>query len=294
MQQHIKAGLKAFSTPEAACTFYDDMAEVEKLGVTLVSADEASKLKDVDHIELRDLHLDTIRTTLRAFGIDTHFDAVAVAVLDHGAAPRGVSDRIFRFQHLERSIRNSGRLESFVYLSTDIPPYLTRMKAVADTMDSDAPLVLLDTGAAAALGALKDKGVNKHDDLIVINMGNFHTLAFYLHQKSIMGLFEHHTGRMNPEKIDNLLKQFASCQLTNEAVFADGGHGCVPLSYSDEPMPFIVATGPRRGIMSASALNPYMAAPYGDMMLTGCYGLIYGVAVRIKEWQDEIVTTLEG
>jgi len=292
LQKHTNAGVAAYATPEAACTFYDDLDRVREMGVTIVSSDEAKTLKDVDEIYLKDLHIDEIRNALASFGVNTDFDAVAVAVLDHGEAPRGVSDRTFRFEHLERVVKQDNRLEAFAYLPDDVPPYLTRMKAVAKTLDMDVPLLLLDTGGAAALGALEDKTIQQYEDLIMINLGNFHTLAFRLHKREIMGLFEHHTGRMTPEKLEDLLTRFSSCQLTNEEVFNDNGHGCVPMSSRDDQMPFLAATGPQRGRLVNTSVNPYMAAPYGDMMLTGCYGLICGVASRIDNWREEILQAL--
>jgi len=292
LKRHTDAGFAAYATSEAACTFYDDLDRVREMGVTIVSTDEAAKLKDVDEIYLKDLHIDEIRNALASFGVNTDFDAVAVAVLDHGQAPNGVSDRTFRFEHLERVVKCDNKLEAFAYLPNNVPSYLTRMKAVAQTLDIDVPLLLLDTGAAAALGALEDKTIQQHEDLIMINLGNFHTLAFRLYERAIMGLFEHHTGRMTADKLDDLLTRFSSCQLTNEEVFNDNGHGCVPMSNKDDKIPFVAATGPQRGRLAGSKTNPYMAAPYGDMMLTGCYGLIRGVASRIDNWREEILQAL--
>jgi uncharacterized protein (DUF1786 family) len=294
LKKHTDSGLAAYATPEAACTFYDDLDRVREMGITIVSADETSKLKDVEEIPLKDLHLDEIRNALASFGVNTDFDAVAVAVLDHGEAPKGVSDRTFRFEHIERVVKHNNKLEAFVYLPADVPSYLTRMKAVVQSMDMDMPMLLLDTGIAAALGALEDKAIQQHDDLIMVNLGNFHTLAFRLHGRAIMGLFEHHTGRMTTEKLDTLLERFSSCQLTNEEVFNDNGHGCMPINSRDESLPFVAATGPQRGRLIGSRTNPYMAVPFGDMMLTGCYGLIRGVASRIDNWRDEIFRALSN
>jgi uncharacterized protein (DUF1786 family) len=292
LKKHTDAGIAAYAVPEAACTIYDDLDRVKDMGVTIISPDEAAKLKGVDEIKLKDLHLDAIRSALTSFGVDVNFDAVAVAVLDHGEAPKGVSDRTFRFEHLEQVVKDDNRLEAFAYLQEDVPEYLTRMKAVAQTFDMSVPLLLLDTGVSAALGALQDTTIRQHDDLIMINLGNFHTLAFRLNQRSIMGLFEHHTGRMTKEKLDDLLTAFSSCRLTNQEVFDDNGHGCIPMNHGDERIPFVAATGPQRGRFAGSKTDPYMAAPYGDMMLTGCYGLIRGVASRIDDWREEIMQAL--
>ncbi|MFC1950875.1 DUF1786 domain-containing protein [Chloroflexota bacterium] len=292
LKKHTDAGFAVYAVPEAAYTFYDDLDRVRDMGVTIVSTDEAAKLKDVDEIKLKDLHLNDIRNALTSFGVNADFDAVAVAVLDHGKAPKGVSDRTFRFEHIEQVVKQSNKLEAFAYLPDDVPHYLTRMKAVAQTLDMDVPLLLLDTGVAAALGALQDSTIQKHDELIMINLGNFHTLAFRLHRRAIMGLFEHHTGRMTTEKLDDLLTRFSSCRLSHEDVFNDNGHGCLPMRDKDKQMPFVAATGPQRGRFTGSKTNPYMAAPYGDMMLTGCYGLIRGIASRINDWREEILRAL--
>lgn len=292
VKNHVNAGMKVYSTPEAACTFNDDLREVTKLGITIVSGDEATRLKDVEQIILMDLQLEAIRTALRAFNVEPKFDALAVAVLDHGAAPSGMSDRAFRFQHIKQAVEHNNSLEAFAYMAHEVPSYLTRMKAVAESFKENIPLLLVDTGVSAAMGALLDKEVALNADLLIINFGNFHTLAFRLYQKKILGVFEHHTGAMNGQKIDDLLGRFLSGKLTNEEVFHDNGHGCFPVKERIAVKPFITATGPRRALMNSSSNKPYLAAPYGDMMLTGCYGLIHAFSCKNERWRLEISKAL--
>jgi hypothetical protein len=43
----------------------------------------------------------------------------------------------------------------------------------------------------------------------------------------------------------------------------------------DVPQPIIV-TGPRRQLLKKSRLHVHFAAPYGNMMLTGPFGLVNG------------------
>src|ERR671938_508422 len=54
---HVRAGLEAFATPEAARTFDDDLDAVVEMGIKVVSDDEAMRLADggAAHIFLRDL-----------------------------------------------------------------------------------------------------------------------------------------------------------------------------------------------------------------------------------------------
>src|SRR3984893_2931237 len=43
---HVRAGLQAFATPDAARTFDDDLAAVAEMGIQVVSDDEAVTLDD--------------------------------------------------------------------------------------------------------------------------------------------------------------------------------------------------------------------------------------------------------
>lgn len=292
LQRHTGAGLAAYATPQAALTFNDDLAVVKDMGVTVVGSDEVTATGDVQVIALRDLDLAAIRKALDAFGVDSGFDAVAVAVLDHGFAPAGVSNRLFRFQFLEHLLKERNELAAFAYLADDLPDYLTRMKAVAESVDADVPVLLMDTGASAALGALQDWQVSKRDHVVIVNMGNSHTAGFHLRGGLIEGLFEHHTNLLNGAKLDDLVTKLVGGTLTRGEVYEDGGHGAVVIRGSGRK-PFVAATGPRQDIAAGSRLNLHRAVPHGDMMLTGCYGLVSGCGLRMDAWREEIGRALK-
>ena len=38
--------------------------------------------------------------------------------------------------------------------------------------------------------------------------------------------------------------------------------------------PIVAVTGPQRGKLRGSDLHPYFATPHGDMMISGCFGLL--------------------
>jgi uncharacterized protein (DUF1786 family) len=287
LEKHLERGYEAFATPQAACSFDDDMDEIRMMGVKLVSENEARELRDVVCIELKDVDLDAIGKAVEAFGMSPRFDAMAVAVLDHGVAPKGFSDRVFRFQHLRQKVVEKNELISFAYLRDEIPSYLTRMKAVAESIDEDLPLLLMDTGPAAALGSLLDEEVSRHEDLVIANLGNFHTLAFHLHGEKAVGLFEHHTELLNAVRLDRLIKRLVAGEIKDDEIFAAGGHGSYILQ-GDNSNFFLAVCGPRRHIMRESHLKPYFVAPYGDMMLTGCFGLVSAFVQRIDKWREEI------
>ena len=291
LAEHLRAGGKAYATIGAAATFDDNIDEVAKLGVIIVPAGENISTKNTEIIETRDLDLPKIERALETFGIEADFDGIAVAVFDHGAAPPGTSDRKFRFQHLEQVVNTKNELTAFAYLATEIPHHLTRMKAVAQSITRHIPILLMDTPVAAALGSLEEDKVASQNHKVLVNVGNFHTLAFHLQGNSILGFFEHHTGKLTRSKTEKLITRMVKGDLSNEEVFNDSGHGCFIIG-SSYKAPFVSITGPRRVLMSGSKLKPYFATPYGDMMRTGCVGLIRAFAHKIEKWQAEIDSSL--
>ena len=292
LSRHTEVGLAAYATMEAALTFNDDLEVVRGMGVTIVAPEEVPPSADLDVIELKDLDLAAIRQALDAFGVSHRFDAIAVAVLDHGFAP-GMSNRRFRFNRLRHLIAQRNKLMAFAYLAQELPDYLTRMKAVAKSIDVNVPLLFLDTGVAAALGALQDGEVSQHDNLLTVNMGNSHTIAFHLHGDSIEGFFEHHTRPLNAASLDSLITKLAQGTLTKDEVYEGGGHGAVVFS-GDRRTPFVAVTGPRQDMIAGSSLKPYRATPHGDAMLVGCYGLVSACALRMDAWREEIERALAG
>lgn len=287
LDEHMAAGLEVYATPDAARTFNDDLEQVASWGVKIVSEAEAQELKDVVRIETKDLDLEAIASALKPFGVELRYDGVAVAVLDHGAAPPGFSDRIFRFQHLRQVVEKENNLLAFAYLSNEIPEYLTRMQAVAKSYNGEGPLLLLDTGVAAALGCLEDREVAKHSHRLLVNMGNSHTLAFHMEGDSILGLMEHHTGALTRSRLETYLEKLIRGTLESEDVFQDWGHGSF-IHRLKRGHPFLSVTGPRRQLMRRSHLKPYFATPHGDMMLTGCFGLLRAFAHKMTAWLEEI------
>lgn len=293
LEDHLKAGLTALATPRSARTFDDDLSQVEALGVRLISEDEINQLSGAMRVRLSDLDMEAIRRALAAFDVDGQFDGVAIAVLDHGEAPPGVSDRLFRFEHLRRIITEKQGLLGFAYLAEELPPYLTRMRDISEQVGAALPLLLLDTGAAAAVGALEDPMVGRQPRSMIVNTGNMHTMAIHLENGRLLGLFEHHTGALKLDDFDRFLSKLSEGTLSNREIFDSEGHGCHILHQASGPArPFLSLTGPQRSRFAGSAWQPYMAVPHGDMMIAGCFGLLRGFAARKPEWRDEIERSL--
>jgi uncharacterized protein (DUF1786 family) len=299
-EEHLRVGLPLYATPDSARTFNDDLDWVQReMGIQLISQDEAKRLKDVDLIHMRDFDYPSIATAFRNFGFSLDPDVVAVAVFDHGAAPPEISDRQFRFDYLKDRIQSENRLTAFAYLANDIPKMMTRMQAVEQTAEEiECPLILMDTAPAAVIGATLDPIVSQAEQLIVVNVGNFHTLAFKLGPSGIEGVFEHHTGLIDQKHLEHMLVALGKGTLTHEEVFGDHGHGALILNHD----PFLLdsgdfgvaVTGPRRMMMERSSLRPYFAVPFGDMMIAGCFGLLVAVADLLPDLAGPIQEALTG
>ncbi len=297
-EKHIKAGQRLFATPDAARTFNDDLEEVAAMGVQVVAEDEAQAVAIARHLEMKDFDYEALARAFAAFGVDlADAEVLAVAVFDHGAAPPGVSDRLFRFEYLAQRIRTGQGLAAFAFARDEIPASMTRLQAAADTAPEGRSLVVMDTAPAAVLGALEDPHVRAHGgNAVLANVGNMHTLAFHLCGNRIAGLFEHHTGLLDRETLEALLQQLATGSLDHEALFAQHAHGALILSREREAsehlegagLGFLAITGPRRGLLAGSSLRPYLAVPHGDMMMAGCWGLVRACA-HVLPWTAEAI-----
>jgi uncharacterized protein (DUF1786 family) len=290
-EDHLKAGRRVFATPDAARTFNDDLDEVAATGVQIVDEDQAAGLSGVRRLVMRDLDYDALARAYGAFGVDLdRVDVLAVAVFDHGAAPPGISDRLFRFEYLAQRIRGERGLAAFAFARDGIPASMTRLQAAASTAPAGRPVVVMDTAPAAVLGALEDPQVGSRKEVLVANVGNFHTLAFHLRGGAIAGLFEHHTGQLSRAQLEELLTRLAAGTLSNDEVFGEHGHGALIVDRSPA-LPdalWVAATGPRRGLLAGSRLKPYLAVPYGDMMMAGCWGLVRACAHHLP-WTAQAI-----
>jgi uncharacterized protein (DUF1786 family) len=297
LEDHLRAGLPAYATPEAAATFDDDLDAVQAMGVTLASEDELHGM-DAEAVQLRDLDLDAVRVALGAFDVSGDFDGLALGCLDHGASPPGYSDRLFRFDHLRRVVEERNDLRAFAYLPQELPEYLTRARSVMRCARTGAPAVFLDTGAAAALGALQDPAVGRESEQCVLNLGNMHALAFHLEGTRIVSLYEHHTGEVTAAQIETFTERLLEGTLEHEEIFGSKGHGAWIVDSGKRKVdgrrakPVVAVTGPQRGKLRGSRLEPYFAVPHGDMMVSGCYGLLWAFAERHSDGREEVLGAL--
>lgn len=292
LRSHLHAGLAAYATPEAAETFDDDLRVVQQMGVVLADEEELQCIEAAHMVELKDLDLSMVRRALAAFDVSPDWDALAVAVFDHGKAPPGYSDRKFRFEHLRRQSREGeASIADLGYLRPEIPSYMTRMLAVARTAGEDVPLLVMDSAEATILGELEDRHVRRHHCKVLVNLGNEHTLAFHLHGTTIRGVFEHHTHLLASDRLEDYILRLVSGDLDGDGVWRDQGHGAIAFSRC-EKADLLAVTGPLRRRLEGSSLSPYFAAPHGDMMLAGAFGLVRAWARKQESWREEIDAAL--
>lgn len=276
---------KVYMTESAARSIRDDLEVVRGYGIEIIAEDELEKLsEEAAPIKITDFNLQLF-PVLESFGVDTCFDAIAIAVQDHGVAPKGMTDRENRFKLLEERLRGSGnssrdggvRVASLAYLD-GVPDYLSRMYSVYRSLKRwyEGHILIMDTGAAAVLGALEDERVKAKQRVMCVNVGNAHTIAMSLNEGQIAGVFEHHTHLLDKSRLEYYLQKLAEGSLSFKEVFDDGGHGAL-VRQANEPE-LITVTGPGRTKMTGLGL---LAAPAGDMMMTGPVGLIKAVESRL-------------
>ena len=267
VEVHLATGLPVTATKGAARTLHNDLDRVTAMGIEICEKPP----EDAVVVHFSDIDLDGIQQTLERFEVEVP-EVLAIAVQDHGyvAGERG---RSYRSQYLTSLIENDGDALNMVF--REPPEAMIRMQAVARQLPG---AYIMDTGAAAVLGILGDPIVAGHafgaDGAVLINIGNLHTFAVAFRGSRVYGLFEHHTGGVTPEWLSGLVRQLQAGTLTHEQVKDQGGHGAA--FSSDFPhvsgFEFVAITGPNRHI--AGSLDYYQAAPYGDMMLSGPYGLV--------------------
>jgi uncharacterized protein (DUF1786 family) len=264
VRRHLAQGLAVHATPQAALTLHDNIDIVRQWGVSFTE----NPPPEAAPLVLGDIDLEALKAVLTAYEVPfpTRF---AVAVQDHGFSPHA-SNREFRFQQWREMLDRGGRFSDLAF--REPPQCFTRMQAVAEALPG---VLLMDTCTAGMRGALLDPSVRQYREtgLTVVNLGNAHTFAALIRGNRVLGIYEHHTGMLTPEKLGQHLSRFQAGALKHSEVFDDGGHGCaIHADYlREDPYAFTVITGPRRSL--ARGWPGVFAAPLGDMMLTGCFGL---------------------
>jgi len=275
IRKHLKKGYRVFMTPEAARTIKDNLQKVKKIGIKISKENPGN----LETIKLADVNIRALKSALSKLDINLEFDHLAIAVQDHGYSEK-MGDRDFRFHKIKEKLQKPTPPEEFAY-PDKIPEYFTRMNSIKKSLKKYDPL-LMDSKFAAITGALQDPNIKKDDKIVVVDVGNGHTLAATIKKGKIMGLMEHHTKMLNHNKMEQIIKKLVNGSLTHSQVHDDGGHGAHVID-AIETFKKVVVTGPQRRLADNTSLPVYHAAPAGDVMMTGPVGLIKSVTYHLGE-----------
>jgi uncharacterized protein (DUF1786 family) len=273
---HLQKGYRIVMEESAAYSIRNDLDEVRSLGIEVGKKPEGASFHD---LEVREVNLTLLEDTLSKFGEDLEVDVIAIAVQDHGVAPKGVADRAFRFEKMEEMLRGDNRPQAFQFTEDSIPAYYLRMRSAVRAVrrTSSTPVLVMDTSFSAVLGCMDEVS----GPSLVVNVGNGHTIAALLIDEKIEGLYEHHTHELTPERLEHDLRLFLRGELNGRKVFDENGHGAITLR------PFIgdvsvLVTGPNRDVFRSTSFKFVYAAPGGNTMMTGPMGLVRAALYRFS------------
>jgi len=160
------------------------------------------------------------------------------------------------------------------------------MRSAAEAVRKTMPKVrvfVMDSAIAAVSGCLYDRPEPKGDSAVALNVGNSHVTASIVRQHQLVGFMEHHTALLSPYKLVRFLRKLQSRTLTSNEISSDGGHGAFYLDGSTiRGNNVVLVTGPRRRIVEETGLKVRYAAPTGDVMMTGVYGLVKAVERMLR------------
>jgi len=274
---HMKKGYRVVMEASAAYSIRNDLDEVASMGITVGAKPKSGTFQE---FEIREIDLPVLKDFLHRFGEDLAVDVTAIAVQDHGVSPKGVSDRVFRFEKAEAMLRKDNRPESFHFTEQTIPDYYLRMRSAVKAVRRTfaGPVLVMDTAFSAILGCLDEVT----GPSLVANAGNGHTIAALLIDGRIEGLYEHHTHELTPERLERDLRRFTRGELSSREVYEANGHGAVTLRPYPGDIP-VVVTGPNRDLFKGTSMDFVFAAPGGNTMMTGPMGLIKAALFRFGQ-----------
>lgn len=264
IMQKLKRGYKVEISEKCARTIRDDLDEVREKGIVI-----KDEIKN-PNVNLEDLDFEMLKTIFSSMGQDFSPDVVCVACQDHGFV-KGQSDRITRFKYFEKKLNETNDPYEFYF---DNKKYKTdnfsRFESILKTLDENKYKgFVMDSKMASVCGILNYANENNINEFIGLDIGNGHTLGVSMQNQKINGLFEHHTGLIDAGKLKDIIERTCNGTLKNEDIYNDNGHGaCV--TCTTEPESILIA-GPNRELFKNYGNYAY---PGGDVMITGCIGLL--------------------
>ena len=273
--KHKELGYKVFCTQEAGFAIHDNIVYIQKHGIEICEVCPHSAVP----IYLADYDQLFWENILRQWALPMPHMVVA-SVQDHGVHLEG--NRIGRMNLWRDSLKMSSCLEDWLY--TDVKSECPKYTRLA-TLQKLTGGIVADTGTAIISGALAVPEVlsrSQREGVTIINIGNSHTVAMLVYKGEVAGIFEHHTRQRNLEEFLHDLQEFRLGWLPDEHVRTTGGHGVV-FGERDASagafMPTFVL-GPQREFLRG---HGQFVAPYGQMMLAGCFGLLRALGIKYSK-----------
>ncbi len=263
IDNHIKKGFKVEISKNAAKTIRDDLEEVLRRGIII--KDEINN----PNIIFSDLNFDMLKNIFETFGEEFKPDFVCVACQDHGFL-KGQSDRITRFKYFEDALKKTINPYEFIFYNKYDCNSFSRFNSILETLKENSYNgFVMDSKVASICGILDYANENGINEFVGLDIGNGHTLGVSIKDGEIKGLFEHHTRMLTPKKLKNIVDKLSNGTLTNEEIFNDRGHGATVVDKIN-PEEILIA-GPNRSLFKEYGKYAY---PGGDVMITGCIGLL--------------------
>ncbi len=264
--EHIKKGYRVQISKRAAKTIKDDLNLVEEKGIEVVE-----RINEPNLI-LGDLNFKTYRSILHLAGRNFSPSLIAVACQDHGFV-KGQSDRVTRFNYFKETLERTQDPHDFIFVEKT--GFFSRFDSILEQLnDNGFNGFVMDSKIASICGILSYADEIGVKSFVGLDIGNAHTLGVSIKDGEILGMFEHHTKYLTPEKLKGIVEKLSAGTLTFEEIYNDKGHGAVIIE-SNKPEKVLIA-GPNRELFKTYGDYAY---PGGDVMMTGCIGL-YKAAKR--------------
>ena len=267
----------------AAATVHHNPARVTSAGIDIISDDEARTLAadpEYTAVALADIEPERLRRIVAGLGVPFEFDVIGLCAQDHGVPPPDVSHLDYRHRLFSRALDRNPFAHALVYPADRVPETFNRLRAMARTASQlpGGEIYVMDSGMAAIQGACCDPRCQDRHRLIVLDIATSHTVAAAICDGEIAGFFEYHTHDIDAATLDRLLPQLPAGGIGHTEILKAGGHGAYSRRQFDyQSNEAIIATGPRRALMSGSRLPYAHGAPWGDNMMTGTVGLLTAI-----------------
>lgn len=273
-------------SPSAAATINHDLDQVRLRGIEVLDADPQDPQEErpeLTHLRLADVDVGRLNQLLSAFGVSSELDVVGCCLQDHGVPPAGVTHLEHRHRTWTRRLEADPRPHQMLWAAGEVPPTFNRLCSAADDAALLVPreIYVMDSGAAALVGARLDPRCQAADRALVLDVATSHTLGATFEGDKLCGLFEYHTRDLTPERLDELIADLSEGRLDHDEVLAEGGHGAFTRrALGLDRLELILATGPKRHLVSGSRHPITLGAPLGDNMMTGTAGLLSAIRSR--------------